>query len=508
MNILGIHLDPPYLRISLVRKRGRSIEIRETKVFSLNAEPEGRHENRLSPEEAIKQFLENFKGKVASGLLAKDFILRSVETKVTSSKHIEEAIRFQSEATSHFDPENIITVPFLIKKEPKALLFTVIKEGLKEHLEAFKKLEIDPHTVSTVPNGLCHFINWKFPKLDNGFVVDLGTNEVTCALMEKGRLKRSHAIPFGIAALLDALLEDRKKILLRKEIEGAAKQIDLLILKPGLNPNLSSLLKAMRQKIEQTYHSYARGVPIPVIFTGRSDAFLHLREFLMDFSEEFPLSQEEQLFAVSSGLAIEQMSKYPMQLRQGAFFPEKNWFRMGLYALGLITLSTLLSVGLVLWGNQTSFTQTQTMLQASLPSEQSMEAWEVEEKIDGWISTIEKNNKKYPYILQAPRVSEFLSWLSTHPLINELKLKNDPIEILEIRYTLEKYPSAKGKKDPFLAKVELEFSFKSAMNARRFHDLILKGDHMINPKLDITWDVQNDTYRTSFYLKNGRPYVP
>ena len=507
MNILGIHLDYPFVRLSLIRKQGKVVDNRNLKMISLEP-PEGRNSTKTAPpERAIALFLENFKGKVASGLSANDFLVRSIETKTISPKHLEDTIRFQSEAISHFKTEEILTVPLVSKKDEDTLLFTVLKKSLETHLSDLSNLNIEPDSVSTVSSALCHFIQWKYPKLQDAFLIDLGSNEIVCALLKNGKLKKSNQIPGGITSLFGALLEDRKKILLKKEIEGAAKQIDLLLLKPRLNSNLSSLLKDTKLKIEQIYYSYTRGVPIPVIFTGFSDSFFHLREYLMDFSErEYPLSLEEQHFAVSLGLAIEQTSPHRLQLLRDEFFPDKNWSRMGLSALMLLLFSTLLSLGLIFWGLQSNSTRTKKMFEVSnLSVAKNYE--EMEEKLDSWITSIEKNNKEYPYILQAPRTLRVLSWISNHPLLNELKIE-DPIEIHEVRYQLERYPKANSNRDPFLAKVELEFSFQSAINSRRFHEALRKGDDLVNPNLEITWEALQNSFRTTFYLKNERPYVP
>ena len=62
-------------------------------------------------------------------------------------------------------------------------------------------------------------------------------------------IQRSHSIPGGIESLLSALWEDRKKILLQKEIEGIAKQIDLLQLKPHLTPHIAEKVKRVQTGI-------------------------------------------------------------------------------------------------------------------------------------------------------------------------------------------------------------------------------------------------------------------
>lgn len=520
MTILGIHLDFPLIRTCLIRKGRQGIEIHALKTFSLNDDSHPIPQYKTLKTEAIfRSPLSNvkplyFKGRVASGLSAKDFLIRSMEVKVAGGRHIEETIAFQSEALSHFKPEEVITFPFVEKKEKgkaDAVLFTVPRDGIKEHLKKLEELEIDPDTVSTIPSALCHFIRWKFPNLERAFIIDLGSSETTCALLGKGGLKKSHCIPKGVERLLEALHEDRKKILLKKEIEGAAKQIDLLLLKKGLNPRLSEDLNELRQELSKVYYSFTRGSVIPVIFTGRCDGFIHLREFLIDFSEEkCHLTHEEQKFSISMGLALEQVSPRPLQLRLGEFFPKKNWARMGSIALLLLATSIFLSATLLGIEMQAASLKKQQMLDSLQTASRKKLLTEgpAEEQIGQWIDAIETNNKEYPYILQAPKVSAFLSWLSSHPLLEELKLEGDPIDVRQIKYQLTSFPTIRSDTEPFLAKVEIEFDFKNAMNARKFHEALRERTDWIDPKLEIGWEALNDGYRASFFMKTQGPYVP
>lgn len=497
MHILGIHLDPPFLYGALIRKTRQGIEIISLKVNLLQ---------EIDPN--VKQLYMTDGGElqlyITSGLSPKDFLIRSMELKIAS--HIEEAIVFQSEATTHFNPADILTVPLLQKKEKgktEALLFTVPRDALKEHIDQLAKVGIDPDCISAIPLGLCHFVRWKFPSLSDAFMIHLGSSEFTCALMEKGELKKAHSIAGGVESLLAALFEDRKKILLKKEIEGAAKQIDLLLLKSGLNPHLTSNLNELKQNVAKVLFSMTRGEKKPVIFTGRTDAFIHLKEFILEDSDNL-LTLEEQKFAVSIGLALEQTTSRSLQLRKEEFFPQKNWKRLGFFALSIMGASLLLSAFLLGFGFWASHSQKSEMLH----SLQMANEGAVEEKIDAWIAAIEKNNKEYPYILQSPRVAEVFSWISSHPLLNAMKREGDPIDIREIRYQLVTLPKIDSPKDPYLTKVELEFRFKSAMNARKFHEALRSGDNLVNPGLEIAWDALQDSYRTSFFLKNRSPYVP
>ncbi|PIS01897.1 MAG: hypothetical protein COT85_08135 [Chlamydiae bacterium CG10_big_fil_rev_8_21_14_0_10_42_34] len=529
MFILGIHLDTPYIRTALIRKDRKGIEIR-----TLRSEPspeskggEGVYQNggeqpffseiesmppksgaaSLGSDYVKPLYNENFRGKIVSAIPAKDFLVRSLELKIAGKSHAQEAIAFQAEATTHFDPKEILSTALLEKKgksHVEALLFTVPKKSLSGHLEMLAQLQIDPDYISTVPSGLCHFVHWKFPDLLDAFIIDLGSSRTTCALMENGKLKKAHSIDIGIEKLLSALLEDRKRILLKKEIQGAAKQLDLLLLKPSLNPNLSIQLDLLRQEIGKAFYSFCREAKCDVIFTGNSDAFTHLREFLFDFSKDkWPLSVEEQKFAISIGLAIEQCGKNPLQLRRDEFFPPKNWKKMGAIAMLILTSSIFLSTALLGFGMKSSISRKQKMFESLHISKKGS----IEEGIDRWVASVEKNNKEYPYIPQSPKVVEVFSWLSAHPLLKQLEKEGDPIDIKELHYHLVTLPTLITPKDPYLAKVEIEFQFNNAMNARKFHEALRQGDDRVNPNLEITWDTLNEGYRATFFLKNRSPHV-
>src|SRR3990167_5887442 len=165
--------------------------------------------------------------------------------KMTDSRHFEEALSFQSEGATYLDPSDTIAVPHSIKKTEgkiEALLFSASRKSLHTHLQDLSTLQIDPDCVTSNALALIRYVKWRAPMLEEAFLVDLGSSEWSCILMEKGELKKSHSLGLGFEALLAALWEDRKKVLLSKEVEGIAKQIDLSQLQAHLNPNLSKKL--------------------------------------------------------------------------------------------------------------------------------------------------------------------------------------------------------------------------------------------------------------------------
>jgi hypothetical protein len=518
MQRIGIQIDRPFIRIALLQKQKNRLEICLLKSALFT---EMGHVKQL--------YSPKFKGSVVSGLPTKEVFIRSVELKITDNRHLKEALNFHYEATSHFNPAEMLSISHCLKKhngEIEALLFTTPKEALKSHLLELEKMGVSPDRVSTHSMALVQYLQWKAPSLENAFLVDLGFHEWTCVLMEKGRLKKAYALSQGMEALFSSLWEDRKKILLPKEIEGAAKQIDLLQLKSHFNPHLSSKLNEMKQELTKIIFSFHRiANQQPLIFTGNIDGFGHLSEFLTENFKEaivnqhnFSLPIEEQKYAIPIGLALEQGSD-SLQFLQQEFFPKKNWHRTGFYSLVLGTSSLLLTLIILLIGLGGIQSRKSKMVRSL---ETTLDQWDPELKqivfsenadeetiLSRWISTVTKYNKEYPYILQAPKVHEVLLWLSHHPFLNEIRQEGDSIDIQEVHYQLLEYPNINAPQENYQAKVELEFKVQNPINARKFHELLLKGDALVDASAGIHWEMLNDDgYRTSFFLKNRIPHVP
>jgi hypothetical protein len=517
MHVLGVQVEPPFMRFALIERSRRGVEILCLKSATL-----------ADPGDVKQLYIASFQGQVVSGLSAKNLLIRSLEMKGGGHRHLEEVVAFQSEATTHFEPSDVLSVPHIIKQGPEkteALLFTAPREAIRDHLLELEKWDLNPDLVSAVPLALVRYVQWKIPALTDAFLVDLGSSEWTCVWMEKGHLKKSHAIAGGIEILLSALWEDRKKILFQKEVEGFAKQIDLLQLKGHLNPHLSAHLNEMRQDLAKIIYSMHRiSGAKPILFTGRVDAFGHLRDYLIErfkdsisgeCNQAIPL--EEQKYAIPIGLALEHGSN-SLQLRREEFFPQKNWKRAGLFSLCLVIASLLLAGGLFSTGNLIAQRRKTEMI-GSLQS--LLDRWDSSLKqtifsnsgdegeiLDRWSRAVASNSKEYPFILAAPKVSDAFLWLNNHPLLQSMKKDNDPLEILSLRYQLLKFPKVDAPQEPYLAKVELEFKAKSPLNARKFHEALLKGDELIDSSLEVNWEALNDLYRVSFYLKNRSPHVP
>ncbi|MBS0624656.1 MAG: hypothetical protein JSS32_01230 [Verrucomicrobia bacterium] len=508
MHILGIHWDQPHFRAAHVRSNRQGAE-----VICMND---------------VKQLYNtNFRGKIATGLSGKDLLIKNLSLKIGNHRHLdlEDALRFRSETSSYLPISEVLAVSVLYENKKNhttdVTFITALREIIRTHLQLYSTLDITPDRVSAVPHALLRYTLWKNPDLKHAFVVDLGSSEWTCIWIENGRLKKSFSFSGGIEELLGALWEDRKKVLLQKEVEGVGKQIDLLQLKSHLNPHLSEKLQEKRKEVAKAIFSFARQTePCPVLFTGRTDSFVHIQEYLIEsfqevISDERKISPpiEEHKYAISIGLALEETipDRQSVQFLRDEFFPRKNWIKAGLFSLFLFTISMLCSGSMLFWNQYSSQRREQQISSSieqllnrhdpSLKREIFHESSDPQQIIEKWVSAIEKNNKDDPILLPPPRVSDVLHWIAHHPLLATFKGLGDPFEWDEIKFHLISAPKIGSGEKTYKAQVELEFSMKNAINARKFHEALLKGDDLVDPKEKIGWEVLPNGYKATFILK-------
>ena len=103
-------------------------------------------------------------------------------------------------------------------------------------------------------------------------------------------------------------------------------------------------------------------------------------------------------------------------------------------------------------------------------------------------------------------MSDILAWLSSHPALSTKEgERREEIEIKSLHYSLTEYPKIGQSSSSYTAELELELFAKAPRAARDFHDALLKGDSIVNPKKEVKWQTQNQTYTTSFELHKRAP---
>ncbi len=506
MRFLGVHIDKPFLRLALLERKKGQLAILSLKSILLEEKDLGQEEYILS-----------FKGEIRSSLPTKYILLKPLEVKTASPKHFEKIIAFQSEAAHYFNPKEVLSVPHIVKKgkeKTEIHLLTVPRTALERLLQELEKLHIDPDMISPSSEAILQYAKWKFPDLEEAFFIDIGHEEISCICMERGQLKKCLAIEGGIESLLDALWEDRKKNLFRKEVQAIAKQIDLLQLKPHLNPHLFTTFHQMKQEIGKVIYSFSRlHGSKPLFFTGQTEAFLHTEKFFQDEIEEFVVSAkqrsfplDEQKYAIAIGLCL-QKEDGP-NFRKEEFFPSKQWKKAGKRFIFLAAASLTIGLTLVTASQWITRKKTAEMVhlldEAVHPFDPELcktlfSSQDGEEILSKWARTVTSSSKESPYLIPFPKVTHALSWLYQMPLVS-----SHTIEISHFHYALLQYPTIASPKTPYEAKVELEFKTGNSTHAKRFHEQLLQGEGMVDATKEIAWDPLEDRYRVSFFLKKEK----
>lgn len=512
MQTVGIHKDHPHFLVAYLRFNSRGVEI-------------------LGLDSGVKLlYKKGFRGKIITGLSGKDLLIRHFSLKVKKKRHLEKALQFQSETTSHLPPDLVLSAALLYEnkqeKNTEATYITALKEEIRSHLNFYSSLEISPDRVAAVPQALVRYALWKYPGLQKGFFVDLGSSEWTCLWIEKGRLKKSFSLSGGVEELLEALWEDRKKTLLQKEVEEVAKQIDVLQLKSQLNPHLYQKLTEKRKELAKVIYAFSRQSPsCPIFFTGRTDVFVHLREYLLESIQDaittekkLPPPLEEHKYAISIGLALEETlpDDQSIQFLQHEFFPRKNWKKAGWFSLCLFLCSLLGSASLWTWSQYADRYQEQSMIQSidkllsrhdpELKASLMAEKHPVSTILRQWMKALEDIDKQPSYTLTVPKVAELLDWLSHHPLLTAFADQGDPIEWKNMSYRLVHFPKIGSLKEEYKVQVDLEFATNNSTNARKLHEALLKEDQFIDTKQAIGWEASSQHYKATFFLKQRAPH--
>lgn len=510
MRTLGLFLDPPYISFAIMEKKGKKTQILSLKA-GLPATPE-----------IVKQLYIDASAQSTSTAIPALF--RTLHFKISSPKQIFQILPFQVESLTCLNPQEIAYTADheFTKTGTESTIFITSKKAIQQSLEEWQTYSFTPDRVGSTFSSLIQFCKEMAPDLKTAFLIDLGSKAMTCLWMEEGKIKKGFTIEQGVESILAALWEDQKKVLFQKEVENVASQMDLLQMKPEPYPHLVKQLDNAKNSIVQVLTSFQTiGGIQPIFFTGRIDAFIHFREYLLSQNQktavsefclyEPSLSLGEQKCAMAIGCALEQK----IQFLKGEFTPTRVWQKAGKWGTFLLSASFLFTI-LACFLGYTKLHRHQEKVGKNFKSliEQADPKFantfflnNLEEGIEQAALAIQKYDKETPYILQAPTVSEVLAWISSHPLIEALKNTSEPIEIVGLKYQLVSFPHIEAMREPYRAKLDLEFSVTSPMNARKFHEALLQDEEMVNTNDELTWESSESSYHTSFFLKNRTSHV-
>ncbi len=495
MQILGLDTDGTIVNAALLNNKK---EILDLNSFDLSAVKPLYIDKRLSKNTSL-----------ITGLDANKVLIKHKNLKMTKKKAIEKALPFQTELSSSISKDKSIIIPILGKKHTAAtdLFFHITTtKALKDHLDALLEKDIDPDFVSSKVNALTRFAKYHFHELNEISILHIGKQQTTVVHMENSFAKSSYFIKIGTDDLL-------------KEAEGRLNEgYSVLDFPKIFQTQSSNIHKTFYNELGRSFFLLEKNKnkKIPLLLTGQIGFFKNLDPFLLSkfsnyFSECLELNKPMHLpYAISIGLAIEALDedKKSLQFRQKEHIPLKHFKKIGMTLLSIFFCSLVLSIFIYFQGSNI-VNEKNTILQKNISLIEEKEhlhlktlsGKNLEEALASYDKKIEKETRDFAYFLKFPKVSSVLIWINSFP---SLKTKSDPIEIKLLNYQIiEK----KNEEKTLLldAKIYMEFS-SSEKNAKKFHDLLLKADQIVDTKKSITFESDKNLYKTSFYLKKIETY--
>lgn len=498
-------LPPPALQVAFLRKEGSKISIVSLRTNSLSCENfpltvEGKalfnyaqHSTPLTYSRcahwlnSVKRFYtgvlfpSSLKTHITSGLSGTEVFVRALILPLKERQKLLKALPFQIETLLPFSQESGVVCPIIAPADHQATAITLVastREIIQNHLDQWEGLKIQPDCISCEPSALARFIHWKFPEETKILSFYVSQQELLYTVSIHGRL------------LLSQTLVISEKERLPYELE-----------------KLSTYLKQKGAINEKTPW---------VLIESCNDKLL-----MEQFSSAFPNHRlqvddtETKEYAIPIGLALDSIAKdsFSVQFSQKEFTPyptcQRRNNRLFLYTFFCLigaVLTTLCGSFPLKKKKRTLVSQVYHALPSSLSLPETPSVEEIEEVLLKWEKSLFHKKNPFPLLPTTPKLSDVLAWASTHPTFStESGEKKEGITLTSLHYQLTKYPKVGESNSPYQGALSLEFSTETPRLARDFHDALLKGDSIVNHKKEITWQVQNQQYFTSFEVNRKNP---
>lgn len=474
---------------------------------------------------------------VVSSIDSQQVLLREYELEASRGQNIQAALSFQAETQLPYSIEEALLVLFSQKKclnKISTSVFSTKKELIKAHLIELNAIGIDPEAVSCTPAALVSFNDFLPTNKGLRLIIYLAEGETTCVLVRDGELLGSKCYPIGERAFFEAItnetgLSDEEGINLMytfvfssepsKEFSGFYLLVDDWKIE---------LTKAVLSLI-----STIRGQEIEMILTGELAANPSINAL---FQKNLGFSFKELQGEIIEGFSLQFLKAYAASIGLSAAFlttasgqanfrveelvfnkPFKHLKKtLTLYFSLVLALSFLIfSIGEIALKRQEEGIRKKIKIMETtndnVPVENSAQKLSFVKPQDLRKQIYSLTDKKFaaksPYPLQPqlPRVSSFLSWLSSHPLL-VCADEEEKIVVERLSYSMLQRPDKSKPSERYRVKVDFEFTSDSPKRAREFHESLLKSNEIINPQDQFQWSVSASRYRVSCYLKDKTFY--
>ena len=449
----GIDVNAHSTHIAQLRKSRKGWEVADLKTYS--------------PDEVVNPL---DMGILIAPIPSRETLVRTCELQIKKEKDIKAALAFQLEPQLPYPADKAVIQSQTVEKKADGTLltaFVVRKDHLQARLDTLYEKGFTPEKITCVPFALTA-LSTLFPQtVSPQFIVHEGEEEITCILVEQGKLLAARAF-------------DRKRDI-GTEVQKTILSFSSSHKTKGFDAIL--LLGKENEAIQKA--------------TGKSVLFPSASTLL--------LSQEE---LIRYGLAIgTALAGEDLDFRQKEFAYPHQWRRIKkpLFAcasLSFVLVAALFGFGKIAMNHKKKAIEHAylSLLKAEGKTVKGVEAPATSYEYLRSLTQIEKEVRArpdtYPLLPDIPKVRELLAWLSSQ----------QAIEVESLHYSMVKRPDFSRKNERYKIKVELEFSARDSNAANAFHDVLVSPSKFIDPKEEVQWTAGKGKYRTSFYLKDKTRY--
>lgn len=405
-----------------------------------------------------------------SALPSQKTLVRSCEIRVKKERDLKAALDFQIEPLLPYPAEKAVIQAQPIEKKLNGTLitaFAVREDHLKSYLERLQNEGLEPEKITCVPYALAA-LSTLFPqRTSSQFIVHEGDDEITCVLVEKGKLLAARAFDSG---------------------PNFAKEVQKTIL---------SFASTHKTKTFETILLLGKESEAIQGATGKT--------VLLPSTSAIAVSQEDLVrYGLAIGIAL---AAEGIDFRQKSFAYPHKWRQIKKPLIATIALALLL-IGTVAGFGQIALQHKKqaaahayfSLLKAERRSLEEAASLTTSEEYKNALNNLENEVRArpdtFPLHPAIPKVREFLAWLSTQAAIN----------VDSLHYAMVKRPDFSHTKDHYKVKVELEFSATHPKDANAFHDLLVSPNSFLDSKEEVQWTAGKGKYRATFYLKDKTRY--
>ena len=360
------------------------------------------------------------------------------------------------------------------------------RKNLESHISSYEEEGFSPEWVSAVPMALSRFASFTCPEISTLVVFHTGLTKIQIVSQRDSKILSHLTLHMG-------------SIDLGKEMDQKA-------------------VAKLKREVDRAFcflaHKEEGSEGRKVLFCGEMSA--EIEALLSKDQDMVPVHGDEKKgfswdmvrpFAIPVGLALDCLKNDQMsiQFRQGDYVSKQGMqtlkrkvLRGMCIAAALFLFTTIASELFFSKKEKTLLGHVESLserYEEDLPKLHHIAAkGSLKEVMEDVYHVLRMSKGKENYFASPPLVSNFLAFLSTHPLLED-------IELTQIDYELKKYPTIEKPKEVYLPKVRVSFTTPVAKKARAFHDAIVEDELTVNGSEEIDWKRNDDHYEIAFYLR-------